>query len=144
MEENKEVTPVKSGRIRVTNMRFAPKFVYDVEGKVVVIPANGSATFFAVERQERDLRKVKYLKVESVAEDDDGVPAREGTQLQDPEPEEPVALTPQALLDRADEMEYPEFLRQSKLTLGDDFPTGRAGGQPRKAELVRVLRGLVS
>lgn len=74
MEENKEVTPVKSGRIRVTNMRHAPKHVYDVDGKIVTIPAGGSATFFAVERQEQDLRRVKYLRVESVG-DDDGVPA---------------------------------------------------------------------
>jgi len=136
-----EKTPVKSGRIRVTNLRHAPKYIYDVNGKIVAIPPMGSATLFVVERQERDLNRVKYLRVEPVSDDqvDDVVTEEE----QHDDNEEQTVLTPQELLDRVEEMEYPELLRQSKLTLGDKFPTGRAGGQPRKSELVRVLRSMV-
>ena len=142
-----EKTPVKSGRIRVTNLRHAPKYIYDVNGKIVAIPPMGSATLFVVERQERDLNRVKYLRVEPVSDDQvDDVTTKEDVvteEEQHDDNEEQTVLTPQELLDRVEEMEYPELLRQSKLTLGDKFPTGRAGGQPRKSELVRVLRSMV-
>lgn len=134
----------KSGKIRVTNHRLSPRVLYDANGRGVVVPPNGSAVLFVSERQERDLSKSKYMSVESVADGDiDDVP-QPPKQMNAPEaPQEEVVLGYQQLIDAAGDMTYAEFLRNAKVTLGDDFPTGRAGGQPKKAELMRVLRRLV-
>ncbi len=137
--------PVKSGRVTVTNISDTPRVIYDVDGKVYKLLPGASAALFVGERQERDLRRSPRYTVND-ASDDDGVPAPQPKPMNTvvpPAEEEPV-LSYQELLDKVDEMDYPALLRHAKATLADEFPTGRAGGQPRKAEIVRILRRLAA
>ena len=142
-------TTTESGKFRLTNVGRAPRIIYSATGeqnaKPVIIPPGGSAVAFLSERQERDLRKGSSLRLEST--NDELTPRLGEHHLAKAPPPKPVdddtpveVFTAQELVDKSDETSYAELLTESKKTLGSDFPTGRAGGQPRKKEIVTILR----
>ena len=143
-EKEKDTQP-QSGKFKITNVGGGPRIVPDSEGKMHPVPVGGSIVIFVGERQERDLRNTRGVMIEET-DDEPGkhrftdqealVPVKTPEELKTEED----ATTAAELLDKSDEISYPELLRQSREVLGGDFPTGAAGGQPRKKALVDALR----